>query len=649
MLTQARAHRTPLRRMNHRQDIDGLRAVAVLPVVLYHLGVPGVRGGYVGVDVFFVISGFLITSIILREADAGRFSVWGFYERRARRILPALFVVIVLSYLAALWLLLPIDFRHFAQSIVATAGFGSNILFCSETGYFDSAATLKPLLHTWSLAVEEQFYLTFPLLLSWLVLRGQSRARINWLLAALALASLTLCVVAPNAGRGDAFYLPHYRAWELLLGALLACSPRGTQGPSASWAREVLASCGLVLIALPVLFYDDRTPFPGLTALPPCLGAALIIAAKSDRRGLTGRLLNAEITAGIGKISYSIYLWHWPLIVFYEYYSIGAPGFAARVVIFCATIVLSLASWRYVEQPARRVRVPRPRVFAAALAALVLLVAGGLAGHFSVGFPKRFAKVADVSSARALYNEGTCFLRKRQPAREWPSEKCTFSAGDAPQKTVVLWGDSHAAHFTPGLRDLQRRIPFRLIEASSAGCPPLLQYRDPDQTNCFEFNELVFGRIRDLAPEVVLLSARWNAFRDPLYVVEKLKRTIEAARAAGSRVLVIGESPSFAAPVPQIVALLKLRGKDPTAFNSEASFRVDDALAAALPGEDALFFSPRRLTCDGKLCRLWHASDLLYWDESHFSAAGSAYYADALEPVLERALRERPVRTQSAH
>ncbi len=367
----------------HRADIDGLRAVAVIPVLLFHADVSGFDGGFLGVDVFFVISGFLITSILLGQAELGRLSITGFYNRRIRRIFPALFVLLAITTLIAAVLFTPSAFERYGRSLVATTLFSSNILFFLESGYFDAASHEKPLLHTWSLAVEEQFYLVWPLLIWAFIHFGAKRYLHLFLLAGVA-ASFALAAVLPLWSIEATFYLPFTRAWELGLGALLAINP-----PKAPVGRlrDLVCAAGLLAIVLAIVTFNDSTPLAAASGLA-CLGTAILIAYNNEKT-IAARLLSLRLCVGIGLISYSLYLWHWPLLAFAHYYYSAPPALGLRLALLALATSLAWASYIFVEKPLRRSGPPRD-AFIASIAVMAVLLAAGLAIIASRGFPQRF-------------------------------------------------------------------------------------------------------------------------------------------------------------------------------------------------------------------------------------------------------------------
>lgn len=442
--------------INYRREIDGLRAVAVLLVILFHAGFSPFRGGFVGVDIFFVISGYLITSIILAEKKEGAFSLLGFYERRVRRILPALFFVMAICIPFAWLLLLPNSMRDFSQSLVAVSLFASNFLFYGESGYFAPVAELKPLLHTWSLAVEEQYYLLFPLfiMLTW---RLGKRLTLAFLGAA-ALLSLVASQWSAYHEPEAAFFLLPTRGWELAIGALIPfCSVRERTSEFRASTREALSAAGLLLIAYAVLAFDRTTPFPSLYALIPTLGAGLIIVFATPAT-MVGRLLSVKLLVGIGLISYSAYLWHQPLFAFAHQRSMSPLHLPEMIALSIAALVLGYVTWRFVEQPFRsKSRVGRKTVFRFACLGSLFFIGFGIAGHVSNGFESYYVSKrlnADEAETYRLLMQHTRLNRGRAVDNEdclfWSRgidgkvaerfDKCEKKYGEA----LVVIGDSHA-------------------------------------------------------------------------------------------------------------------------------------------------------------------------------------------------------------
>jgi len=368
--------------MKYRREIDGLRAVAVMPVILFHAGFSVFSGGYVGVDVFFVISGYLITSILIAELEQGRFSIIRFYERRVRRILPALFFVLLACLPFAYMWLLPPQLKDFAQSLVSVVFFGSNVLFWIESGYFESAAELKPLLHTWSLAVEEQYYLIFPMFL--LIAWRYGRNRVFWSVVVISAMSLLLAEWGWRNDPDANFYLAPTRAWELLAGSICAFLTVGR----AVKSNGILSVIGLAAIVFSVFSFDENTPFPSIYALFPVVGTALIILFATQGTWVA-RLLSMRVLVGIRLISYSAYLWHQPVFAFARLRSSSEPDHYLMGALAIAALVLAWGTWRWVEQPFRRPTSPmlatRRAVFVASGAFGAFIVAIGIVGHTSQG------------------------------------------------------------------------------------------------------------------------------------------------------------------------------------------------------------------------------------------------------------------------
>ena len=424
-------------KLGYRPEIDGLRAIAVLSVLAFHYGAP-IRGGFTGVDVFFVISGFLITQILAAEIVAGKFSVLGFYDRRMRRILPALLVMLAAALAAGGLLLFPGDYAALATS-GAYASFGaSNFFFLYNTGYFDQVAELMPLLHTWSLAVEEQFYLIWPVLLFALV-AGRSRGFIAAILAAGVAVCCVGSIVYFQFDPKAAFYLPLPRAWELGLGALLAFLP-----PLPRLAGEIATTAGLALIGFGFVVISPLN-FPSASALYPCVGAALVLWPTAENTNAS-RVLG--LLAPIGLISYSLYLWHWPVWVFYRFYiNNGTPSTRGAIVLTIASIIVATLSYRYVEQPFRKRRWTAARTVAIGFACIAVLFGASIFVQRADGLPQRLPAEAQAMRSRDVMWEWPC---SEMTIKGIAGSFCTFGAPwETAKRKTMIWGDSHALHFSP--------------------------------------------------------------------------------------------------------------------------------------------------------------------------------------------------------
>lgn len=530
--------------MMYRPDVDGLRAVAVLPVVLYHAHVPGFSGGFVGVDIFFVISGYLIAGIIARDVELGRFTVLDFYERRIRRIFPALFVMLAATALAAWWLLLPKDLVSFSDSVVSTALFYSNLQFWSETGYFARAADTKPLLHTWSLAVEEQFYIVFPLAM--LALAAVSKTtRLYWLIGA-TVASFVAALATVPSDPSTGFFWLHTRAWELLVGVLLAL--RAVPPVRTAATANLLGVGGLALIAFSVVGYDHQTAFPGLAAVPPVLGAAMLIhagdthGARREPTGAISRLMGAAPLVGVGLISYSLYLWHWPLIVFASLVSLGPLSGVATIWVLVASVAAAWLSWRFVEQPfrAKGSVVPQVRLVPVALGVMGVAVAVGLIGRFSDGAPGRLEPHVLMAAAGASdFSPRRADCLQIKPWNVDADKLCRLGPDDDTPPRFIVWGDSHADAMLPGFETAANQAGVGGLIATYAACPPMLGVSiaiDP-RDRCRQFNDAMLRAVERHGVKLVFLAARWPVYVEGMLPGEGSKHPllVPAAQAAPDR------------------------------------------------------------------------------------------------------------------
>lgn len=604
----------------HRRDIDGLRALAILPVLFFHAHVPGFSGGYVGVDIFFVISGYLITGIIARDVDDGRFSLLRFYERRFRRIMPALALMILAVLGLAAWLYLPGDLEGIPKSALAATLFVSNLWFFTDTGYFAGGADVKPLLQTWSLAVEEQYYIGFPILLM-LLARFGTRARAG-VVAAIGIASLTLCIVMQRDTTGFAFYLLPTRAWELLAGALLALGV--VPAIRARWLREAVAWAGLLAIGSAVLLYDRNTLFPGVAALAPVLGAMALLHCAPGT--IAGRALALPPLVGIGLISYSLYLWHWPLIVFTEYATDLPLSGGTQLAVIAASLVIAWLSWRFIEQPFRdSARMPPRTIFRFTGAAMALLCALSLVLLAMGPWPSRFtptvlAQIAgrdDISPDRKRCHDS--YMRGANP--------CVVGAPVRPD--AMLWGDSHGVELAHVLAQDARAQGQSLIERTTSSCPPVLAYEAKD-ASCAAANRAAFDTIRaDPDLRRIYLAAFWanGTFDDPAFVA-KLDRTIAAIRAEGREVVLIGAVPPQPFDVPRHLAHLARADMLDSAQGVERAqveARIVNlrALFTRWQAQGVTLIDPVARLCDARVCAIERNGQPLYFDSHHLSVAGA--------------------------
>ncbi|WP_370271349.1 acyltransferase family protein [Pseudooceanicola nitratireducens] len=458
--------------LKYRPDIDGLRAVAVVPVVLFHAGL-GFPGGFVGVDVFLVISGLLITTIIAPEIEYRDFSILRFYERRIRRILPALFFMLVVTTVAATALLIPVHLDEYGKSLAATALFLSNAYFYSTEGYFTEAAELKPLLHTWSLAVEEQYYIVFPPLLL-LLYRMLPRIGLIGVLTFFALASFVFSIWQTDQSPQAAFYLPVARMWELLTGSLLALALMKSPTPKAGGLSHSLGAAGLLGVSIPVFLYTSNTLFPGWAAVPPVLGSAAIIYAGATGKGPVTQLLSAAPFRFIGKISYSFYLWHWPLISLTFYVNLGPLSPFQGMACVAAAFILAILSLRYVEAPFRngRRRDTAARLFAASGVAIVATVLLGATFAKLDGLPARFASKLDAlwNKEELQHPQRNCHFINQN--RVEADDLCLRGAKGV-AASFILVGDSHANAIGTGIFAAAEALSLAGYQFTGPGLRPL--------------------------------------------------------------------------------------------------------------------------------------------------------------------------------
>ncbi len=505
--------------MKYRHDIDGLRALSVIMVILNHLGFPWCGGGYVGVDVFFVISGYVITQHLAKEASSGTFSIAGFYERRIRRLLPGLAAVVALVVMVAWRIMLPEDFRSLTNSVASASLAASNVYFWRQSGYFDVSSITKPMLHTWSLAVEEQFYFIYPLLFACLHKAGKKL--LLPVLGLLVAASFTLASFLVHGHPIPTFFLLPTRLWEMLVGGVvfLAFVPfRPSKGFGA------LLSCGgLGLIAVASTMYSDRTPFPGITALLPTCGAVLfILAGQAEHKTAVFKVMTWTPVLCIGKISYLLYLTHWPIIVLWTYLKISNLGLLDKFLIIIISISLSVAIYVFAERPfrSRAILPQRWHAYTAATAFFLLCCALGYAGYSGKGYPGRFtAGLRTVSGAAKELSQDDSIMRGVIPYKGTrrldgghvdPDEVGTFG-GNGPADMAVF-GDSHALHLFDGFVSEAQRRGHRVKFFVKYFSPPVLDLSSWNEGGVRYNEEVVSLLCKDVNIKEVILASNWTMY-----------------------------------------------------------------------------------------------------------------------------------------
>lgn len=620
--------------LKYRPDIDGLRAVAIIPVVAFHAGLPGIEGGYVGVDIFFVISGFLIAGLLQREILDGSFSIFGFYERRIRRILPALIAVLLATLVAGSLIFLPDDFRKLPEAALSALGFVSNLMLAGRVDYFAAPDGTQPLLHTWSLSVEEQYYLFFPILL--LALNRYFPRHIRWFLGAIALWSFAYNAIAVESRPATAYFLTQVRMWELLVGALLALGAFPSVGNSL--LRNMLAGTGMAMIAIAIFTFSSRTPFPGFAGLLPVLGAALVIHCAPG--AMIGKLLAHPGAIFVGLISYSLYLWHWPIIVFSSY-MLERPvaGLTSLPVLFLIAVV-STASWHFVERPFRRGH-SRGKTFlygggAAAMISLVCVLAWK-----ADGWPQRFSPETlrlERYAGSVAPLRSSCHLGERdEPAIR---AQCVFGARVKP--SVAVWGDSHGVELSWMLGRRLAAHDMAVQQFTFSSCPPALDRADGESAKCGAFNRRVSEKLLS-EPEIstIILIAHLDRpeYQANLKYLHSYGALVSALAERGKRVVLVYPVPRQDAPIPRMLARREALGMDlhrsgvPTA-DYVRRLSVVTGFLDQLQYPRLVHFRTGELLCAAALCRPIVGSEPLYYDNHHLSLAGADLVSRSLEALV---------------
>jgi len=600
--------------VTYRPDIDGLRAISVLAVIAFHLN-GAVPGGYVGVDVFFVISGFLIGGIVFREIGSGTFAFADFYKRRVRRIAPALVVVLLGSYAASLVLMRPAETMALAKSLLAALFSVANIYFYGTSGYFGPRALDLPLLHLWSLGIEEQFYLVFPVM-AFVLFRYFPRVMVPALVV-LGLVSLLWSQRQLSLHPEASFYLLQSRAFELTIGVLLA---RLAWKPGLR-AAQSLAFVGAALLLAALLFYSERTRFPGWAALVPCFGTALIIWSGQTGTVLS-RILSIPPLVYVGKISYPLYLVHWPLIVFGRIAMPDAPDLSFALVVVAGSFAAAAAIYHAVEKP---IRSGRFTVIKASLlgGAAALSTAGAvvalLAGGFEVRFVPRGPQLANFASPdlKELFLQGTCFLDPEDDRSRYRLETCF------PDKrpVAILWGDSHAAHHYDGLKHELDAAGYSVGMFAASACTPIIGRAVDGRPHCKDINDFVLSLIQSRKPDIVILAAMWKPF-----VMDGLEKTLGLLSQTSTSIVVLGNTPLFQEAVPAYLS--RAADKDIKVADRSAAEVAMRALLQTRKIGNVKYISLQGFACPAGRCALAdEAGRPYYFDEGHLTREGSRWIA----------------------
>ena len=642
----------------YRADIDGLRALAVLGVVLFHFRLFGIDGGFVGVDVFFVISGYLITGMIAGEIERREFSFLQFYNRRIRRIFPALYVVLLATLAVGIAVLLPSDLLYLAKGEAATILFASNVFYWKTTTYFGHEQTLNAVLHTWSLAVEEQFYIVFPLFL--ILCYRFLRKHVRLVLAISAAASFAVCVAAQDKHATATFYLAPFRAWELMAGALLAVD--AVRAPTVRWQRETIALVGLALIAYALRYTRPGVTFPGWEAAISVVGSALVIHAGRGGGSWVRRLLESRVLVYIGLISYSLYLWHWPILIFSSFLADWHLSIVARAALVLVAIGVSALSYHFVERPIRFARrdASPGRVVLVALLTSAIVMTAVVACIAERGLRARFPAAVDTLDEERAPTIPFIECADRLPGAGSFQELCTMGAkGTAP--SFILWGDSHALSWYPAMNEVLRKHGVAAVFASLSSCPPLLGIVNPSQPDCRAYNDRIADALHASATvSNVIIVASWASYASDTgrYALEDAGGTVGNARVFapalsatvarllqdGKAVWLLGPTPHMPFDVPFAMAEATARGQPLPATGTRASLEEELApfvdAVAALPESPRLFVSePSQWLCGEAGCAYEQGGLPLYRDDGHLNVRGMSYLEPALDAEFTRFLQ----------
>lgn len=606
--------------MTYRGDIDGLRGIAVLSVLAYHIMPRALPGGFVGVDVFFVISGYLITSIIWSQCKAGTFSFATFYAKRIRRLFPALFAVIFACSTFQYFIGFPQEIYDFGVSSIAAIFYFSNHYFLSKSGYFDDAVESNPLLHTWSLGVEEQFYILFPALLVFLFYKARDKGVL--VLSILLVLSLFLSEILLVSKASSSFYLVVSRFWEFLIGGIL--SLKSKENAIRRPHMEIIGWIGLGMLVFSFLNYSEHVSFPGLNALVPALGTFLLLYVGQHKDQLITRCLSLSPIRNIGKLSYSLYLWHWPIIVFYKLEFSPDPSSIERIVLILVCMGVAYLSWRFIEQPFLKLQIKdnRKLIYISGGVASIFLLFISIYFVYTEGIKERFSdkQLAYIEylnyDADPYLRTDQCFLTSNTgSAKSFDERACLNSDSDRP--SVLIIGDSHAAHYHAALS--KSFSEYSISQVSASGCRPLISYAGEER--CTALMKKTFELyIKKYDFDAIILAGRWERKDFPA-----LKPTVSAISAFTKNVIVLGPIIEYNQALPRLLARNMVQSKKvEEAQQYKEIENIDREMAALVGKSEADYISILNTMCPGEKCLVYTTDGVpMQFDSSHLTMEGA--------------------------